>query len=253
MSLSGLGQVLQQGSFVAGLFAGGVSSRRQIIMTCEGERFVIPVTPATYKVSSGQQNKIVDIEQLGEALIFGTPKARHLSWEMFFPQQEHDYPFVVGDDKAPAECVELITKWKELKKPVRVIITDTPVNMAMGIMTFDYHEQDGSHDIYYSIELAEYKELTIPMANNDKQTETPSGLKKRATTASKRAEQIKKAMDTAKKAKNVLDTAKRAYGTYRQYQRLVQSNNLKSFIFNSPAIIRKLKIPKLPGDITKRW
>ena len=88
------------GSFILG---GGVS-HRQIILSCDGERFVVPVTPKTYKVETEQNNRVVDILDTGEAQLFGNRKLKRLSFSCFFPQPSHAYPFVVGDDRSPSEC-----------------------------------------------------------------------------------------------------------------------------------------------------
>ncbi|MCB5725951.1 hypothetical protein [Mitsuokella jalaludinii] len=206
------------GSFILG---GGVS-HRQIILSCDGERFVVPVTPKTYKVETEQNNRVVDILDTGEAQLFGNRKLKRLSFSCFFPQPSHAYPFVVGDDRSPSECVELLEKWKEGKKAVRVIITDSPVNLMMAIKSFDYREQDGSRDIYYELKFIEWRDLNTPLANNEKQVEKLTGLKKRpvGTTIPPRPSSIQRARD-------ILDASRKAYGKYKYWRSLRDKNNLK--------------------------
>lgn len=206
------------GSFILG---GGVS-HRQIILSCDGERFVVPVTPKTYKVETEQNNRVVDILDTGEAQLFGNRKLKRLSFSCFFPQPSHAYPFVVGDDRSPSECVELLEKWKEGKKAVRVIITDSPVNLMMAIKSFDYREQDGSRDIYYELKFIEWRDLNTPLANNEKQVEKLTGLKKRpvGTTIPPRPSSIQCARD-------ILDASRKAYGKYKYWRSLRDKNNLK--------------------------
>jgi len=167
MSLGGLGNTIQ---VLSAIFSngGGAGLKREIIIEGPTGKLILPVTPAKYTVGDGQKNKVVDITQVGEALVFGMPKARTLSFSGFFPSLTHDYPFVVGDYTDPSSCVEKLTEWKAARKAVRVIITDSPVNMMCGIMEFSYWEQDGSRDIYYTLNFTEYKELNVPTANNDK-------------------------------------------------------------------------------------
>ena len=74
-----------------------------------------------------------------------------------------------------------MAKWKESKKPIRVIITDSPVNLMMGIMDFSYHEKDGTRDIWFDISFDEYKDLNTPPSNNDKEVDKSTGLKNRPT------------------------------------------------------------------------
>lgn len=234
----GLGKLGNTLDVLSAIFsAGGGTVYRQIIMQGMTDTLTIPVTPSKYSITSGQKNKVVDITQVGEALIFGMPKLRTLSFSGFFPSLLHDYPFIVGDTKEPAEIVELLTKWKESRMPVRVIITDTPVNLMFGIMQFDWWEQDGSKDIYYTLSLTEYKDLNTPAANNDKPVDETTGLKDRPT------ETVEPTQATLwQKGSDICDAAKKAYGDYTHWRRIVQSNDLKDLAINNASKLRKLVI-----------
>lgn len=228
--------------------AGGGSLKRQIIIEGSTGSLTIPVTPSKYEIGDGQKNKVVDITQVGEALIFGMPKARTLSFSCFFPSTDHDYPFVVGDYKSPTEIVEQLTQWKAERKPVRVIITDSPVNMQMGIMEFSYHEQDGSRDIYYTLSFTEYKELNIPAANNEKPIEDETGLKVRPVDLDAKIKEEEAELNQHKsfweKGRDIMDEAKKAYGDYKHWRRVVESNNLESLVLNNTNTIRKWVLKK---------
>ena len=210
--------------------------RESVVLSCQGERFVLPVTPSKITISDGQNNKTMNVTQVGEILVFGMPKLQTISFSSFFPNLKREYPFVVGDNKEPAECRALIKKWKELRLPVRVIITSLDVNLAVGIGSFDCDKRDGSGDIYYSLTLTEHKDLNTPLANNSNQIEDATGLRTRpgevnATTAT-----------MVSQAADVLDVAKKAYGDYRHWRRVVESNNLTGLVINNVTKIRKLKV-----------
>ncbi len=235
--MTGIGRALNVLSYING---GTGSSYRTFTLTCEDEKFTLPVTPWEYTVTSGQMNKVISITQVGEALVFSNPKLRTLRFSCFFPSLDHEYPFIVGDEKEPSACIELLTKWKESKKPVRVVISDSPVNMSMAIMNLEYSERDGTRDVYYSLELTEYKELTIKNANENKQIQETTGLKERQSDKAQATEA------KVYKGSDVLDAAKRAYGQYSKWRKVVQGNTLESLVINnSRGIAKKLKIPKL--------
>ena len=175
-------QLWSKANVLASYILGGGGEYRQVIIQGEGtEKLTLPVTPWKYSVTTSQNNKVVDILDFGEALLFGNAKLQRLKFSCFFPDQErHEgHKYVVGDKYSPKECIDQIIKWKEAKKPVRVIITDSPVNLMMGIMDFNYNERDGTRDIWYEISFNEYKELNTPAANNDKQVDGTTGLKER--------------------------------------------------------------------------
>ena len=210
------------------------AAKRQIILSSDNEKFTIPVTPRNYEIKTAQNNETIDILDFGEAMLFGNAKLKRLSFSGFFPHPKHDYPFVVGDVKTPIECVELLTKWKEAKKPIRVIITDSPVNLMMGLREFTYREQDGTRDIYYKLSFIEYKELNTPSANNDKQTDETTGLKQRTDEPENPESWVDKADD-------ILDASKKVYGDYSHWRNIVQSNDLKNLAINN---VTKLNLRK---------
>ena len=151
----------------------------------------------------------------------------------------HEYPFIVGDEKEPADCISLLTKWKESKKPVRVVISDSPVNMSMAIMSLSYKEKDGTKDIYYSLELTEYKELTIKDSNENKKVEETTGLKERPSDKAQ-ATQVK-----VQKGSDIMDAAKKAYGKYSKWRRMAEGNNMRDLLINnSRTIAKNFKVPK---------
>lgn len=217
-----------------------VNTRRQILVKSEqfGE-VIIPVTPEKYQMSGGQKNKVVDITRVGEAIIFGMPKARTLTFSSFFPDLNHEYPFAVDNTKSPTELVEYFTKVKEARKPVRVIITDSPVNLMMGLMSFNYFEKDGTRDIYYELSFTEYKDLNIPSANNTKPVDEKTGLKKRPEG------ETPKKVTWQKKAGDFLDATKKAYGDYNHWRRVAKSNNLGSLVINNAGRIGRMVGKKL--------
>ena len=217
-----------------------VNTRRQILVKSEqfGE-VIIPVTPEKYQMTGGQKNKVVDITRVGEAIIFGMPKARTLTFSSFFPDLNHGYPFTVDDTKSPTELVEYFTKVKEARKPVRVIITDSPVNLMMGLMSFNYFEKDGTRDIYYKLSFTEYKDLNIPSANNNKPVDEKTGLKKRPEG------DTPKKVTWQKKAGDFLDATKKAYGDYNHWRRVAKSNNLGSLVINNAGRIGRMVGKKL--------
>jgi hypothetical protein len=210
------------------------AAKRQIILSSDNEKFTIPVTPRSYEIKIAQNNETIDILDFGEAMLFGNAKLKRLSFSGFFPHPKHDYPFIVGDVKTPIECVELLTKWKEAKKPIRVIITDSPVNLMMGLREFTYREQDGTRDIYYKLSFIEYKELNTPSANNDKQIDETTGLKQRTDEPENPESWVDKADD-------ILDASKKVYGDYSHWRNIVQSNDLKNLAINN---VTKLNLRK---------
>ena len=64
-----------------------------------------------------------------------------------------------------------------------------------------------------------------------------TGLKDRPTIATKPA-----TATLFNKGSDILDAAKKAYGNYKHYERIIQSNDLKNLAINNLSQLRKLKV-----------
>ncbi len=214
----------------AASFSGG---RRQFVLSSNNERLVLPVTPWKYQVTTAQDNKTVDILDTGEALIFGNPKLKRLKFSCFFPALRHKYPFVVGAELETSECIALLEKWKTSKQPVRVIITDSSINLQMAVMDFNYSEKDGSRDVDYTLNLTEYRELNVAQSNNTKIIDDTTGLRNRPA-AERTAAQI--GFQVEKGAVDVLEASKIAYGNFGSLSTFLSKNNIENMINFSPQL-----------------
>ena len=119
----------------------------------------LPVLPKEFKIRTGMKNENYDTISQGEIKLIGLPALASIALESFFPVK--DYPFLRDRTYSGWECVEMIEAWKVRRVPIRLIITDTPINMACSIETFEYGPQDGSGDIYYTLELSEFKFVNL--------------------------------------------------------------------------------------------
>ncbi|WP_410497026.1 LysM peptidoglycan-binding domain-containing protein [Cellulosilyticum sp. ST5] len=123
------------------------------------ERLRLPVIPSSFEVSIPHQNTTVNINQLGEINLIGKTGLMSMTIESFFPNQ--DYSFCLYRDfQKPYEYIKQLLKWKDSGRPIRVIVTGTPINYAMAIGSLTYSEVDGTGDVYFSLELKEYKFIT---------------------------------------------------------------------------------------------
>ena len=106
-----------------------------------------------------------------------------------------------------------------------------------GIMNFDYREDDGSRDIYFTLKLTEYKDLNTPLANNNKQIDGTTGLKDRPSPSINNS-----AASNMSRAADVVDVARKAYGDINKWRRIVKSNDLKDLAINNVDKLRGLVI-----------
>ena len=128
------------------------------------ERIRLPVIPSSFEVSIPHQNTTVNITEIGEINLIGKTGLMSMTIESFFPAQQYSF-CLYNDFLKPYEYIKQLLKWKESSRPIRVIVTGTPVNYAMAIESLTYSEVDGTGDVYFSLELKEYRFIKTPSSN----------------------------------------------------------------------------------------
>lgn len=140
------------------------------------EKFQLPVNPSEFTVSTGNKNDVVGILGLGELSLMGGFKLAEISLSSFFPANYAPYCAYQSIPK-PYDAVEIIEKWRKTKRPIRLIITGTPVNMACSIENFEYGERGGTRDINYTLTLREYRFIEVKQIDESVRPSTSATLK----------------------------------------------------------------------------
>ena len=117
----------------------------------------------------------------------------------------------------------MLKRWKESGRPMRLIVTQSPINYAMAIESLTYREEDGTGDVYFSLELKEYK--FIKAATQQKQT-TANGTVLN-TPQTKRETKAVATNYTVKAGDTLWAIAKRVTGDGSNYKAIAKKNNIK--------------------------
>jgi hypothetical protein len=128
-----------------------INNREQVIK--------LPVLPRSISIETPNNNYVFESVTLGSIKTIGLRGLKTLEIESFFPN--NDYPFLRDRYYEGWEYVNTIEKWIEERVPIRVIITDTNINLPMAIEKFSYTVQDSTGDIYYTLALEEYKFINL--------------------------------------------------------------------------------------------
>ncbi len=117
----------------------------------------LPVIPSEFTITKPQNTETFETVSKGELQLIGVPKLKGITIETFFPIR--DYPFLRDRSMKGWEYVYLIDTWILEKLPIRLVISDTPINMAVAVKDFQYGiKTDG--DLWYSLELEEFNLLS---------------------------------------------------------------------------------------------
>lgn len=124
----------------------------------------LPVLPESYSVTEDQQVEIVNVNALGDIDLGGNRGLESISLSSFFPRQYDAGYCEYRNLKSPKECVEII---KTLKREgvIRLIITGTRIRTQVRITSFEYSENDGTGDVFYSIEFTEHRQVPIGVSS----------------------------------------------------------------------------------------
>ena len=128
----------------------------------------IHVLPAEYTISKPQGLQTFETVSKGELQLIGTPKLKGITITSFFPIR--DYPYLRDTSMKGQEYVYKIDTWIQQKLPIRLIITDTPINMVVAVKSFQYTTKtDG--DLWYTLELEQFNLLGYENPQTDDEEE----------------------------------------------------------------------------------
>ncbi|WP_407310916.1 hypothetical protein [Desulfosporosinus sp. SB140] len=117
----------------------------------------LPVPPSSYAIKKALNNTSVIVEGIGEVSFIGKPKLAEIPpITSFFPSKYYSF-CQYSTFPTPKECTDLIEKWMASGNPIRYLVTGISLNTLCSIEDFEYGEQDGTGDVYFTLTLKEYK------------------------------------------------------------------------------------------------
>ncbi|MHC1683415.1 MAG: hypothetical protein AB6733_10745 [Clostridiaceae bacterium] len=116
----------------------------------------LPVLPSEVEVDRAQKNETYETINNGDYKAIGKLGLRSINISSFFHSK--NYAFLKDNTYKGMEYVDIIEKWRESGKPIRIIITDLKINMAATVDNFKHGFKDGTKDVYYSMSISEYRE-----------------------------------------------------------------------------------------------
>ena len=183
------------------------------------------VNPASVEFTDVQNNQQINLMEVGTALLLGNRGLIGTTLESFFPSSESPFYKRHGGTRTPQECKALIKKWKDKGMIVRLIISDMDINLAMAVNSFTTTHREGDNDIYFNLELIEYKTLNVPTVKVS--TKVKSSITKRPATSSKKASSSGSSGGrsyTIKGSDTLWAIATRYYGNGAQYTKIYNAN-----------------------------
>jgi len=127
----------------------------------DGSRIHLPVNPEKITAQTEGKMQTFEVIELGDiALPRGITPAR-ISWESFFPGEARKDAIFVREWQDPKVIVGIISGWRRNNTKVRLLVTETPINLDCYIAAFEHTWGGGYGDCHYRIELLEARELKV--------------------------------------------------------------------------------------------
>ena len=199
----------------------------EIYLGTDNDKIRFPVVPPSIGVNRSNNIDTESVIKLGEVPIFNGTSLKTIEFTSFFPNQEYSFCDYTGFMK-PYEFSEKIQKWMYEGKPLRVIVTDSPTNMQCLIQQFDTVEQDGTRDLYFTLNLLEYRPIEVPNlsssntssnSNNTQNTSRPSETNTNSNNQQKTHKVVR--------GDTLYDIAKKYYGNGSLYPKIKEANKTK--------------------------
>lgn len=194
----------------------------EIYLGTDNDKIRFPVVPPSIGVNRSNNIDAESVIKLGEVPIFNGTSLKTIEFTSFFPNQEYNFCDYTGFMK-PYEFSEKIQKWMYEGKPLRVIITDSPTNMQCLIQQFDTVEQDGTRDLYFTLNLLEYRPIEVPNLSNSSSSSSSDNLTRPSEEITNNTQKTHKVV----KGDCLWDIAQKYYGKGSLYPKIKEANTSK--------------------------
>lgn len=194
----------------------------EIYLGTDNDKIRFPVVPSSIGVNRSNNIDTQAVIKLGEVPIFNGTSLKTIELTSFFPNQEYSFCDYKGFMK-PYEFSEKIQKWMYEGKPLRVIVTDSPTNMQCLIQQFDTVEQDGTRDLYFTLNLLEYRPIEVPNLSNSSSSSSSGNLTRPSEEITNNTQKTHKVV----KGDCLWDIAQKYYGKGSLYPKIKEANKTK--------------------------
>ena len=124
---------------------------------------------------------------------------------------------------------------------MRFVVTGTEINFQARITDFTFSQQDGTGDVYYTINLKEYREIKISSTTPAKKktdNKNRTSSKDKNNNKNKTSTKSKQTIHTVKKGDTLYDIAKKYYGKGSSYKKIIEKNKSKYHSLAKNTIIK---------------
>lgn len=127
-----------------------------------GNDFQFPVNPEEITITRGKSLETVNILSLGEYDFPAGEKVKEIAFSSFFPASYDEGYCKYSQLPDPQEAMNGLTRMMNSKTPVRLIITDTAVNVLVMISAHNTTFKGGEPgDVYFELTARTWRDMKV--------------------------------------------------------------------------------------------
>lgn len=121
----------------------------------------LPVVPEKFNVSLEQNHENFNSISQGDLRLIGHTGLKNISFSSFFPlDDDNNAPYIRSRDWFGHTFTTIFESMMLRRIPVRLLITETRINLPMTIDRFEY-EVGKSGDVDYTMQLTEFRFVKV--------------------------------------------------------------------------------------------
>ena len=146
----------------------------EIYLKVNDKQVRLPILPSNFERQTSASVSTSKVVGLGDVAMFNGNGLSKITLESFFPNRAYSFNTYSPVPK-PYDMIHILKEAKNKGIPTRLIITGTDINQLMLITDLNYGEQDSTGDVYYTIDLIEYRNISIKNLTSGTTTGTTTG------------------------------------------------------------------------------
>jgi hypothetical protein len=210
----------------------------------DGQRLTFPANPEQIRAATGAKMQAVEVLDLG-SLEFPRGKVpARISWDGFFPGAGRRNQSYVKAWRAPQELVAILTTWRDTGTKLRLLVTETPLNIDVYLVTFEHTWGGGFGDCHYRLEFGQARELKV-LTDTEWQAYGGQATLHGQTAAATRPAPPTPSTYTVVDGDNLWGISKRFLGDGSRWRQLYEAN--RAVVGSDPDLILPGQVLQIPA------